>query len=207
MRKRPAAKRRRIVTGWVTAGVLSVAGLLVLLTVSNAGQQPSPVIASGAPVPAGITATPAPPAPATPPGELSTDEAADVLKTALSVPIDSVATGQDLSRLVENVAMGSYASELEAQWQELGAQQWSVSGSPEIVDTKVISPTPTDGANTVDVIACLDSSKVIISDLKGDPVGDTGARLIRALHKYTLVQREDGVWRISEHSFPDDPAC
>ena len=55
--------------------------------------------------------------------------------------------------------------------------------------------------------ACIDSSAVSILDAAGAPIGDDSAKMPRALHLFTLVQGADDIWRIANHSFPNDPTC
>lgn len=197
-----ARKRRAIWISLAAATVIAVGVLIALLTTtgdrgSTPGAEPTPT----------VTATPAPAAPPTETGELADDEALATIETALAAPISTVGTSADLAALLKDVAVDAYAAELEAQWQELVSQGWSITGSPTLVSSQVTAvSTDTDPA-TAEVTACIDSSAVSILDAEGAPIGDDSAKMPRALHQFTLVQGADDIWRIATHSFPNDPTC
>lgn len=198
--------RKRTLAIWAAIGAiaLGVAATAIALTmnqVSVDAEQSTPT-----PTPT-VTATPAPAADPTALGELDETTATDVLETALAAPISTVGTEGDLSELLKNVAIDAYAAEVEAQWLELSSQGWTVSGAPALISATVTALDTSTATSTAEVTACLDSSDVIIADYAGDPIGDAAVMTPRALHLFTLQQGDDGLWRISSHSFPNDPKC
>ena len=188
----------------VSAFVLAVAGAVFAVSVNGWGPA-SPDDASFA-VPT-VTASPAPAASPSETGELDEDAVSDVIEIALAAPITSVGTEADLRVLVENIAIDAYAAELESQWIELISQGWTVSGEPAIVSASVTELDTSGAPAKASVTACVDSSAVVISDSSGSPIGDPAAMTPRATHLFGLEQGDDGRWRISFHSFPDDPTC
>lgn len=168
------------------------------------GEDPTTPAPSSGPTSSG---TPAPAAGPAEPGALSPASATDVLSKALAAPVTSADSADDLDAELKNVAVGSYSAELQAQWQEYTSQGWTVSGSPTVESAKISRLDADADPPTAEVVACVDSSDVVVKDAEGRPVGGTSAMSPRALHQYTLVQGDDGVWRISAHSFPNDPTC
>lgn len=200
--------RKRTVAVWVAVGalVLGVTGAIIAVTLNQGSAGGPDGSATPMPTPS-VTATPAPAADPTEVGELDETVATDVIVTALAAPISTATTPGDLEALLKNVATDAYAAELEAQWLELNSQGWTVSGSPDLVSTAVTALDTDAAVPTAQVTACLDSSAVVIADYAGDPIGDVSAMTPRALHLFTLLQGDDGVWRISSHTFPNDPTC
>lgn len=212
----PATVRRRAL--WITsaAAALIAIGAAVAIAVAapsnagssdadpSAGSPPSATPASPTPT---VTATPAPAGPATAVGTIDDDEALATIETALAAPISTASTSADLDALLKDVAVDAYAEELEAQWQELVSQGWSITGAPVLISSSVTSLTADTDPPTAQVTACIDSSAVEMLDAAGTPIGDDSARMPRALHLFTLVQGSDDIWRIAAHSFPNDPTC
>ncbi|WP_217181696.1 hypothetical protein [Streptomyces sp. AC495_CC817] len=205
----PGAQKRTIAI-WVVVAtiVLLIVGTIIAFAVvpglaDNGRGSPQ---AEASPTPT-VTATPAPAASPRPTAELDDADASDVLETALAVPIATVGTDVDLAELLKNIAVGSYSKELEAQWQELISQGWTMSGTPTIVSSEVTALDTDSSPPTASVTACIDSSDVAMLDSAGAPIGDASAQMPRALHLFTLTQGDDGIWRISSHSFPNDPKC
>ncbi|MGW8482198.1 hypothetical protein ACWGJP_03625 [Microbacterium sp. NPDC055903] len=195
-------------TLWVALGalIIAVAGVAVAIALGSGGSPSGSE--SGQPAPtASVTETPAPAADPTEVGELEEDQALDVIQTALAAPIASVGTSADLQELLRDVAADSYAAELEAQWQEYAANGWTVTGTPELISADVTDLDTDASPATAAVTACIDSSAVTIEDAAGEPIGDPSARAERALHLFSLAQGDDGTWRITAHSFPNDPKC
>lgn len=205
----PADAKRRSKALWISIAVvvLIAAGTIVAFALSTSGGgngDGTPGAASPTPT---VTATPAPAGPPTVAGELDADEALVTIETALAAPIGTAGTSADLEAVLKDIAVDSYAAELEAQWQELISQGWSIKGSPTLVTTEVTSLTSDTDPPTAQITACIDSSAVSILDANGDPIGDDSAKTPRALHLFTLVQGSDDIWRIANHSFPNDPTC
>lgn len=140
-------------------------------------------------------------------GELDEDSATDVVSVAIDTPLTSADTEEALGDTLVDIAIEGYAAELEAHWLELTSQGWSQTGSPHVESLEIITLDTDSNPVTAQVVACIDSSEVVTVDAVGDPVGDPSAASPRALHHFTMVQGDDGVWRISTHSFPDDPSC
>jgi len=198
--------RNRAAAIWIAVGVVAlgvIGAIIAFAMIPNGLPSGAP---SGSPTPV-VTATPAPAADPTAVGDLDDDAALDVIETALTAPFATVGTAADLQELLKNIAVDAYAEELEAQWQELISQGWTISGTPTLVTAEVTSLDADAQVPHATVTACVDSSEVVISDAAGDRIGDPAAMTPRALHLFALLQGEDGVWRISEHSFPNDPNC
>lgn len=141
------------------------------------------------------------PAPPTASGEIAEQEATAIVEHIISVPFAGAESADQLGAVLAPVAQGNYLEELENQWQEFASNGWSVDGTPKVLSTKVIEATET----TAHVTACIDASAVRTLDAAGTPIGEptTGA----AFHNFTLEQDHTGHWRITSHSFPNDPAC
>lgn len=186
----------------ITAGAIAA----FALSTSDGGNGSTSGAATPAPTPT-VTATPAPAGPPTVTGELDADEATVTVEKALAAPIGTAGTSADLEALLADIAVESYAADLEAQWQELISQGWSVEGSPTVLTSEVTTLTSDSDPPTAEITACIDSSAVSVLDADGDPIGDDSAKTPRALHLFTLVQGNDDIWRIADHSFPNDPTC
>lgn len=193
MVERTRSRRRALIAAGVSAAVIAAAGASARWLVPDPAAQPQPH-----PV---VVVDPVKPAPSTEPGSIADASARDVVAHVLAVPFQPVETADDLGTLMGNVAADSYLQELESQWQELVANGWSIEGTPKVVSAEVTESSDTHAT----VVACVDSSNVRTLDAAGVVIGsasDTSARNV-----FTLEQRSDGVWRITAHSFPDDPAC
>lgn len=204
-----ASRARSIGLGVIVA--IAVVGALGTWAVSNelsstpnASRAGAATKSSPTPTP---TVTPAPAATPTADGKLDDAQSLAVVKAALTAPVAKVGTEVDLDELLKNVATGAYVAELQAQWQELNSQGWTISGSPKIVSSKVTALDTASATPTAQVTTCVDSSAVRILDSAGKPIGSPSAMTPRALNLFSLVQGEDHVWRISTHSFPNNPTC
>lgn len=203
----PVAKKRNTAL-WVAiaAVVLAFAATIGAFALSSNTPGEAGAGASPSATPT-VTASPAPAAPPTEVGEIDDDQALTTIETALAAPIGSAGTADDLAAVLKNVAVDSYAAELEAQWQELVSQGWSITGTPTLVSTQITALDAASDPPTAEITACVDSSDVTMLDADGKPIGDATAKMPRALHLFTLVQGSDDIWRISAHSFPNDPTC
>jgi hypothetical protein len=216
----PVARKRRAV--WISlavAAAVALGAIAVYAVTTSGGGGTDPDAGSGggggssesatatpAPTPT-VTATPAPAAPPTTDGELDDDAALVTVETALAAPISTMGTSEDLAVLLKDVAVDAYAAEIEAQWQELVSQGWTITGEPALVSSDVTTLNAEADPATAEITACIDSSAVSILDANGDRIGDESATVPRALHLFSLVQGDDDIWRIANHSFPNDPTC
>lgn len=216
----PVARKRRAV--WISlavAAAVALGAITVYAVTTSGGGGTDPDAGSGggggssesatatpAPTPT-VTATPAPAAPPTTDGELDDDAALVTVETALAAPISTMGTSEDLAVLLKDVAVDAYAAEIEAQWQELVSQGWTITGEPALVSSDVTTLNAEADPATAEITACIDSSAVAILDANGDRIGDESATVPRALHLFSLVQGDDDIWRIANHSFPNDPTC
>ncbi|EYT56069.1 hypothetical protein H490_0105025 [Leucobacter sp. UCD-THU] len=137
-------------------------------------------------------------------GSITEDTASELIAAAISAPLTRSGDDGALAKQIEGFAAGAYAAELEAQWQELVVNGWSISGAPEIVKTSV--ETAADERSAV-AVSCVDATAVRMLDSAGVPIGADAASTNRALHRFTLTRGDDDVWRVTNHDFPDDPAC
>ena len=178
---------------------------------TNVAHQPATSQAQKSPVPHTPAPSVSPLPPETPgkaegPGLLDEKAATNLINVVVAVPLEQSETEADLATLLSNVTEGDYLAELTAQWQELVANGWSVSGAPTVVSTEVTDLDVQQGTATV--LSCLDSSGVELRDDAGDPIGAAGPNAARALHLFTFtLDKDDGVWRASGHTFPHDPSC
>lgn len=216
----PVARKRRAV--WISlavAAVIATGAIATYAVTTSGGGGTAPDAGSGggsessdtatptpAPTPT-VTATPAPAAPPTVDGELDDDAALVTVETALAAPISTMGTSEDLAVLLKDVAVDAYAAEIEAQWQELVSQGWTITGEPALVSSDVTAVNADVEPATAEITACIDSSAVAILDANGDRIGDESATVPRALHLFSLVQGDDDIWRIAGHTFPNDPTC
>lgn len=205
------------------AVIVSVLTSLVLATLfwssepagsASASRDAPGVTASPAPSP-GATgssqATPEPtasapdtPAPGTP--AVPSEQVADDLVTSFlgaSVRTDASATGAAL--ILADVASGAIVLELANEQQELASNGWTRSGSPTLSSLTVLTSDLAASPPRVVVSACIDSSSVVTLDTAGVPVGATG-QAQRFINVYTM-ENTAGQWRVTERSFPNDPAC
>ena len=163
-------------------------------TTTDNPSPPSSPSSAGGPVPAA-------------PGELDAESAVGVVSFAIDAPWASADTPDALDKVLADVAVEGYAAELEAQWLELTSQGWSITGSSKVESLEITALDADSAPASAEVVACIDSSGVTVLDAAGDPVGDASAASPRALHNYTMIQADDGIWRVSSHSFPHDPSC
>lgn len=190
-----AHSRTRLLIG-VGLSALAVAGIATVVFWPGSDHTAEPPVLE--PV---VVVTPAAPAPPTALGTLEDTAATDVIAHVLEISIVHVETADDLGKLMENVAANGYLAELENQWQELVANGWAMDGSPTVVSTEIHEVSDTSAT----VTACIDSSNVRTLDADGNAIG--AASGTRALNTFALEQSDDGIWRITSHSFPNDPAC
>ena len=96
----------------------------------------------------------------------------------------------------------SALEEFDAQALEWTRDGTHTTGSPTLEDVHILSD---DGAGNVTVSACVDSSNVRVLNDAGTALTDD-TTMTRAL-TYFLFVKDDGAWKLSGFSFPDDPTC
>ena len=211
--------RRRWLPPVIIAAVLALAGGGIWLGTAGATQPDRPASPSGEAAQNQGDAKPSPtetPAPSEAPnspetagategaGPITDDTASDIITAALSTTLTESEDDGALAEQIEGFAADAYAAELEAQWQELVVNGWSISGAPKIEKTIV---EVADDERSAVALSCVDATKVRVLDSEGEPIAAEAASTNRALHRFTLTRGDDDVWRVTGHDFPDDPAC
>lgn len=109
---------------------------------------------------------------------------------------------------LEDVATGPALAELQSQVDEVTANQWSFAGEAAVSDVRVLTdPLEAGPADVLRVMACVDSSAVVLRDQDGAVIQDAGPPgTRRSLNIYDLELR-DGAWIVVDHSFPDTADC
>ncbi|WP_197429788.1 hypothetical protein [Auraticoccus cholistanensis] len=129
-----------------------------------------------------------------------------VAETAQSVAtvVPEGETAPNLEEL-EQVATGEMLQELEASVEEFRTNGWYQRGVPTLVSLDV-GELSEDGT-TVELAACLDSSRVQVIDEAGnDVLADQRDR--RSLNLYVVERAdEDAPWKVASRSFPDEADC
>ncbi|MGO1235389.1 MAG: hypothetical protein ACTMIH_08630 [Microbacterium gubbeenense] len=143
------------------------------------------------------------PDPFTPIETLDPVSAELLLGAALTAPDSAGATEVvELERAFADIAADAFQEEIESEWLELTSSGWTITGERRVDDLEI-----TDlGDDTATIVACIDSSDVTLVDAAGDPVGSESAGPARAQHVFTLA-KDDGAWRVTDRTFPDDPTC
>ncbi len=137
--------------------------------------------------------------------DITTDDASDLITDALEA-VETIANDPDTEADdFTDLVTGAYQEEIAAQSQELVDQGWTLSGEPVITSIKGTSAESTSDGDTATLAVCIDASDVQLYDADGAAIGDPSATP-PSLHLFTLV-REDQVWLVTAHSFPDDPTC
>ena len=117
------------------------------------------------------------------------------MSDALAAPRDA---GAALDR---GLVAGAAREALLAQATEYADNGWTVSGEPRILRMAVHATAGDD----LRVRACVDQSKVVVTDRDGNPLppGSAGTRTWMIFH---LAPAGSG-WRVTDQTFPDDPDC
>jgi hypothetical protein len=147
-----------------------------------------------------------PPDPVDPPDDAAAASAIDDLLAETVVAINPPSSGTPgLLPDLRRIATGAILEELEATRAEFEAMEWTQTGTPAIVDLRVITP-PSDAAPADAVVeVCLDNSGVRILDSAGNDVRTPGTPA-RSLNIYTLRWTDDR-WLVAGHTFADDADC
>lgn len=131
----------------------------------------------------------------------------------VTIPTDSVE--QALARTSEVLAAPTDAFEpgdalastaledLQATAEEWGLLGYRQEGQGVVSDVQVL--TVGDTGETMEVLACIDSSDVRVLDENGKEVADEQAPArSRSIFELTFI---DGKWKVTNQSFPEDPEC
>ena len=211
----PARKKSLLAAAILLIIALVIVGFLRLTGSSDTDAAASASAASGAQsvdddaqsdIPQSVPKTIAPQSggPANASGSLATDaeaagQATFVVNTLWGAYADpEQARATDLS----SVLTGSALEEFDAQALEWTRDGTHTTGSPTLEDVHIISD---DGAGNITVSACVDSSNVRVLNDAGTALTDD-TTMTRAL-TYFLFVKDDGAWKLSGFSFPDDPTC
>ena len=211
----PARKKSLLAAAILLIIALVIVGFLRLTGSSDTDAAASASAASGAQsvdddtqsdIPQSVPKTIAPQSggPANASGSLATDaeaagQATFVVNTLWGAYADpEQARATDLS----SVLTGSALEEFDAQALEWTRDGTHTTGSPTLEDVHIISD---DGAGSITVSACVDSSSVRVLNDAGTALTDD-TTMTRALTYFQFV-KDGGAWKLSGFSFPDDPTC
>lgn len=142
--------------------------------------------------------------PANASGSLATDsEAAGQASFVMNTLWDAYADPEQARATdLSSVLTASALEEFDAQALEWTRDGTHATGTPTLEDVHIISD---DGAGNITVSACVDSSNVRVLNDAGTALTDD-TTMTRAL-TYFLFVKDDGAWKLSGFSFPDDPTC
>ena len=137
-------------------------------------------------------------------GSLATDsEAAGQASFVMNTLWDAYADpAQARATDLSSVLTASALEEFDAQALEWTRDGTHATGTPTLEDVHIISD---DGAGNITVSACVDSSNVRVLNDAGTALTDD-TTMTRALTYFQFV-KDDGAWKLSGFSFPDDPTC
>jgi hypothetical protein len=136
------------------------------------------------------------------PAEVATNVVETYVKAFTALPTDTA----NLDSALGSLAGETVRAEIAAQLLELDANGWTREGTPTVASLTVVTSDPDGTPPTLSVVACIDSSDVVLKDSAGEAI-QGGPQPRRALNTYVLQQNDDGSWIIVSHSFPNDPAC
>jgi hypothetical protein len=173
---------------------------------AQSGRSPGTAPAS---TPTSTPTAPGTPAPTNTPVTPSTPEADAVVSTFLNATGEEPAleSAEELNARLAEVASGPILLEIANEQQELQSNGWTLEGSPTVTSLSVVASDLTVSPPRVTVRACVDSSAVVTLDSTGTPLNSGATELPRRfINLYTLEQTA-GQWRVTDRSFPNDPAC
>ena len=142
--------------------------------------------------------------PANASGSLATDsEAAGQASFVMNTLWDAYADPEQARATdLSSVLTASALEEFDAQALEWTRDGTHATGTPTLEDVHIISD---DGAGTITVSACVDSSNVRVLNDAGTALTDD-TTMTRALTYFQFV-KDGETWKLSGFSFPDDPTC
>ena len=106
----------------------------------------------------------------------------------------------DLSQILTDTAL----EEIDNQRAEWSTNDWRQEGQPTIVSTQI---EPGENPETAIAKVCVDSAPVKVLDENSVEINeDTPPETDRSLMIAVFSQNE-GVWKLAEQQFPDDPTC
>lgn len=103
---------------------------------------------------------------------------------------------------VDRYATPGMVDEVAAGVADLRAQELSQEGRTVVVRLDLRDRS----ADSVEFGACIGTGAVEVVTTKGVDLLDRQDPAVRSLHLYT-VELHEGTWKVSTHSFPDDPTC
>lgn len=103
---------------------------------------------------------------------------------------------------VENYATEAMVNEVSSAVMELQWHSMRQRGRVTVGKVDVRSAAPT----SVELAACLNAAGVAVVDKSGADLRGGQRPAARSLHYYT-VDLVEGSWKVSSHSFPNDPDC
>ena len=211
----PARKKSLLAAAILLIIALVIVGFLRLTGSSDTDAAASASAASGAQsvdddtqsdIPQSVPKTIAPQSggPANASGSLATDAEAAGQATFVMNTLWDAYTDPEQARATDlsSVLTASALEEFDAQALEWTRDGTRTTGSPTLEDVHILSD---DGAGNVTVSACVDSSNVRVLNDAGTALTDD-TTMTRAL-TYFLFVKDDGAWKLSGFSFPDDPTC
>lgn len=222
----PSHLRRKRMLGAIAivAVALSAGAYLTVLAITEAHDQAAGAGASNGAAPGsasprpGASAAPTrPPEPASseapepnaepdPPAQPVPEEISAAATKFLDATVTVDPAAADPRPGLGDAASGAILAELENDTQELESNGWTREGSATIDGLTLVTSDAAAEPATVVIEACVDSSAVRTLDHSGNPVGDSGSTVQRALNIYTLAYIDD-VWKVVARTFPDNPAC
>jgi predicted lipid-binding transport protein (Tim44 family) len=148
-----------------------------------------------------VTRSPAPEAAS----EDLTEDTADIVLADYFEAMDALEADTDVETIAPLVT-GDALDEVESQLIEFESRNWSLEGETRYEDLQVLEADLDAETPTATVSVCVDSSDVTLVSADGSPVVDDPADVRRAINIYELAYT-DGAWRVTSHTFPNDPQC
>lgn len=125
----------------------------------------------------------------------SVEQALTRTSEVLAAPADAIEPGDALA--------STALEDLQATAEEWGLLGYRQEGREVISDVQVLSVS--DTGETMEVMACVDSSDVRVLDENGKEVADEQSPpRSRSIFELQFI---DGKWKVTNQSFPEDPEC